>query len=83
MTLGTLSRFPVDRGRRALPEASPKLSASAGLAFDREPPAMAGDDVLDDRKAKPGAALLPAFDNVGAVKRSVRRGRCSGAMPGP
>src|SRR5277367_1490193 len=32
-----------------------KLSSFAGLAFHLDPPAMVGDDAVDDRESEPGA----------------------------
>src|SRR5215204_3982947 len=67
-----------------LRERHPEGRAPAKLALDRDPPAMAGDDVLHDGEPEPGAALLAALDNVGAVEafgqaRQVL-GRDAGAM---
>ena len=34
--------------------------AAAGLALDRDPAAMLGDDAVDDREVAPGRALRPS-----------------------
>ena len=45
--------------------------------------AVPAQDVLDDREAEAGAAELARARLSTRKKRSVRRGRCSRAMPGP
>ena len=53
------------------------------LALDGEPAAMPIKDVLDQRKAKPGAALRTAFGDIDAIEPLRQPGQVLGAMPGP
>ena len=42
--------------------------ATARFGPDRQPPAMSGQDVLDDREAQPGPLMLTAYLRIDTIK---------------